>query len=206
MKKIFLIIIFTTIFISCSVGPIPVYYSQPIVSLIDDTLEVVFSVPDKDLSGWNHYSPNNIGSDTCFLTIDAYEKTGEKSFIEKIEYKLIVDGQIVEREEFFYLIPIEIEKKDTISLPELLIVINEPLAYEIDIQDGYADNVGEGLLETRVYYTDTRGETFTSVPIRKRFKVIKPLTYWLLKIYWISFYERRYQKWRKIFYFFQLYW
>ncbi|MEO0288625.1 MAG: hypothetical protein ABIN00_03220 [candidate division WOR-3 bacterium] len=177
MKKILFLIIFVTLFISCSIGPVPVYYSQPIVSLLDDTLEVIFSVPDRDLSGWNHYNQNNIGSDTVFLTIDAYETTGEKGFIEKIEYKFLVDGQTVEREDVFYQIPIEIEDKDTVSLPELVIIINEPLAYEIDIQDGYADNVGAGILETKVYCTDIKGESFTSVPIRKKFKVIKPLTY-----------------------------
>ncbi|MEJ5307766.1 MAG: hypothetical protein WHT27_05665 [candidate division WOR-3 bacterium] len=177
MKKLFFIIIFVILFISCSIGPVPVYYSQPIVSLLDDTLEVIFSVSDKDLSGWNHYNQNNIGSDTAFLSIDAYETTGEKSFIERIEYRFLVDGQIVERDDVFYPIPLEIEDKDTIHLPDLLIVVNEPLAYEIDIQDGYADNVGTGILETKVYYTDIKGESFSSIPIRKRFKVIKPLTY-----------------------------
>uniref|UniRef100_A0A7C3J6B2 Uncharacterized protein n=1 Tax=candidate division WOR-3 bacterium TaxID=2052148 RepID=A0A7C3J6B2_UNCW3 len=177
MKNFLYLSIFILFTISCSVGPIPVYYTQPIVKVLDDTLEVVFSVPDKDASGWNRYNPSNIGSDTVYISPEVYEKTGTKSFIEKIEYNFIVDGNSVEKKTYEYDIPIETVDKDTISLPELMVIVNEQLAYNIDIEDGYADNVGNGILELLVYYTDLKGEQFSTVPIRRKFKVVKPLTY-----------------------------
>ncbi|HAF08012.1 MAG: hypothetical protein QME48_05200 [bacterium] len=177
MKNFLLLSIFFLFTISCSIGPIPVYYTQPIVTILDDTLEVVFSVPDKDASGWNHYNPSNIGSDTVYLSPEVYEKTGIKSFIEKIEYRFLVDGNTIQKETYEFDIPIETFEKDTISLPELMIVIDEQLAYTIDTEDGFADNVGNGIIELLVYYTDLKGEGFSSVPIRRRFKLVKPLTY-----------------------------
>ncbi len=176
MKNTLFFLFFILIFISCSIGPVPVYYSQPVIGLIDDTIEVVFLVPDVDNSGWNRYNnQSDIGADTIFISPSAFEKTGLKSYIESIEYQFIVDNQIIESEKDDYLIPITIEDKDTISLPELMVVVNEPLAYRIDIEDGYADNVGSGMIQVIVYYSDLNGNDYYTVPIRKRFKVLKPV-------------------------------
>lgn len=176
MKNIPFFLFFILLFISCSIGPLPIYYSQPVIGLIEDTVEVLFLVPDVDNSGWNRYNnQSNTGADTIFISPSAFEKTGLKSYIESIEYQFIVDNKIIENKKSDYLIPITIEDKDTVSLPELMVIVDEPLAYEIDLEDGYADNVGSGIIQVIVYYSDLNGNDYTIVPIRKRFKVLKPV-------------------------------
>jgi len=160
---------------SCSIGPVPIYVDQPIVRLIEDTLEVTFSVPDIDSDGWDNYTQQEIGSDTHFLATEATEIREMNAYIYRIDYSLIVDNNEIDDGSYDFQIPLEITDSDTIDIePSVEIIIEENTAYDIDISDGVHDNVGNGIIEVQVKYTDEMGNDYSSLPIRKPFKLIKP--------------------------------
>ena len=175
MKKIYLISLFVLFLASCSIGPVPIYTDQPIVRLIEDTLEVTFSVPDVDSDGWENYDWQDIGADTYFLATEATEIKDKNAYIYRIDYSLIVEDNEIDNSSYEFMIPLEITESDTIEIePSVEIIINEDAAYEIDVSDGVHDNVGNGLLEVQLRYTDDMGNEYSSLPIRKPFKLVKP--------------------------------
>jgi hypothetical protein len=175
MNKLYISLLLVLFLSSCSIGPVPIYVDQPVVRLIEDTLEVTFSVPDVDSNGWENYTWQNIGADTCYLSFEATEIKEKNAYIYRIDYSLIVENDEIDDGSFDFQIPLEISEMDTIDIdPSLDIIINEETAYNIDVADGIHDNVGNGIIEIQVRYTDEMGAVYSSLPIRKPFKLIKP--------------------------------
>lgn len=175
MKRLCLLVLSLLLIASCSIGPVPIYTDQPIVRIIEDTLQVTFSVPDVDADGWENYNWGDIGADTCYLSPEATEIKNQNAYIYRIDYSLIVDNDEMMNGSYEFIIPLEIKECDTIGIdPSLMIIMNEDDAYEIDLADGVHDNVGKGIIEVQVRYTDDKGNEFASLPVRKPFLLVKP--------------------------------
>ncbi|MGE3062112.1 MAG: hypothetical protein AB7T10_00545 [bacterium] len=175
MKKIYLLSTIVLFLASCSIGPVPIYTDQPIVKIIEDTFEITFSVPDTDADGWENYNWMDIGADTYYLSTEATEIKEKNAYIYRIDYSLIVDNNEIEDGSYEFQIPLEITESDTIDIqPSLEIIVAENTAYDIDVSDGVHDNVGRGILEVQVRYTDEMGDEYSSLPVRKPFLLVKP--------------------------------
>ena len=175
MKQICIFIAVALLIASCSIGPVPIYTDQPIVRIIEDTLEITFSVPDLDADGWENYTWMDIGADTYYLATEATEIKNQPAYVYRIDYSLIVDNDEMDNGSHEFLIPLEISQSDTIEVePSVQIVVFENTAYDIDVADGVHDNVGRGILEVQVRYSDDMGNEYVSLPVRKPFKLVKP--------------------------------
>lgn len=173
MKRLFLMLFIAAVLSAgCVKEPVALYFEQPVlVSTLSDTTQSVFQVPDIDSNGWHHWDS---GADTISMSLYIKETAGQNALISGISYKIYdIDGNMInsKNESYIPYINMNARGQDTLSMS---IIVDEGDANDLDDADGINDNVGEGYVSFNVNFLDEKGNQYSSVPVFRDIKVIKP--------------------------------
>ncbi|NIA23223.1 MAG: hypothetical protein GWP03_03570 [Proteobacteria bacterium] len=173
MKKLFAALFVVAILSAgCVKEPVALYFEQPVVvSTLADTTRAIFQVPDVDSNGWHHWDS---GADTITMSLYIKETAGENALISGISYKIYdIDGNMVDSRGNSYIpyTNMNAHDQDTLSMN---IIVDEGDAKDLDDADGISDNVGTGYVSFTVNFLDEKGTQYSSVPVFRDIKVIKP--------------------------------
>ncbi len=173
MKKL-LVVLFVLAILStgCVKEPVALYFEQPIISSsLADTSLAVFAVPDVDSNGWHHWDS---GADTLSMSLYIHETAGQNALVSGISYRVYdIDGNQIssKSESYIPFINMNAHGQDTLTMS---VIIDEGDADDLDNADGINDNVGEGYVSFQVNFYDEKGTPYSSVPVFRNIKVIKP--------------------------------
>ncbi len=171
MKKLlFILPLMALLLWGCGDNIVGFYFVQPIVKIEADTTTLVRTIPEGESEDWQAWDE---GVDSFMLSMEIKEDAGYTAYIEEVQIDLydIEGNRVSVIGNKNYVPPITLEANKSDSLSNIWVYIDEGDAANIENAD---PNERNGFLVYRVYFSDDRGSSYSSMKFYRNISLRHP--------------------------------